>query len=72
MSAAARSGGDYHLWWHPHNFGADLQENIAFLSRILDRFGTLSHRYGMTSAHMADRALAVLPEIPARMDPAHR
>lgn len=65
LTAAARSGGDYHLWWHPHNFGADLAENLGFLSRVLDRFGTLSHRYGMTSAHMTDRAEAVLDNHPS-------
>jgi peptidoglycan/xylan/chitin deacetylase (PgdA/CDA1 family) len=60
MTRAARTGGDFHLWWHPHNFGADLTENLGILSRVLDRFGTLSHRYGMSSAHMTDRAETVL------------
>lgn len=59
MTSAARAGSDFHLWWHPHNFGADLTENLGVLSRILDHFHELSGRYGMTSAHMADRAAAL-------------
>src|SRR5262249_9770335 len=28
---SAKSGETYHLWWHPHNFGADLEQNMTFL-----------------------------------------
>jgi peptidoglycan/xylan/chitin deacetylase (PgdA/CDA1 family) len=56
MTGAARAGADYHLWWHPHNFGAHLDENLAFLSRVLDHYGELSDRYGMRSVTMAERA----------------
>lgn len=37
IDAAAREGRVFHLWWHPHNFGTHLRENVAFLERILDR-----------------------------------
>ncbi|MEQ1569242.1 MAG: polysaccharide deacetylase family protein [Myxococcota bacterium] len=58
MTAAARGGRDYHLWWHPHNFGVHLEQNLGFLSRVLDQFGALAERYGMASVRMADRATA--------------
>lgn len=56
MTAAARSGGVYHLWWHPHNFGAHTQANLAFLQGILDHFCFLRERYGMASLSMAEAA----------------
>lgn len=60
MQRAARTGGDYHLWWHPHNFGTHTRRNLDFLDRVLDAFEVLREREGMRSAHMADRADAVL------------
>ena len=56
MSAAAANGGVYHLWWHPHNFGINQDENFAFLDAILDHFAVLRDRYGMKSANMGDFA----------------
>jgi peptidoglycan/xylan/chitin deacetylase (PgdA/CDA1 family) len=35
MRHAARVNGMFHLWWHPHNFGCDTAENMAFLRKIL-------------------------------------
>lgn len=61
LERTARDGAVYHLWWHPHNFGAHLQENLQLLRRILDRFCELRERGLMVSANMreiADRALA--------------
>ena len=58
MTKAARAGSVFHLWWHPHNFGADVDENIGFLSRVLDHYGTLRDRYGMRSATMSEAAAA--------------
>lgn len=56
MSAAAMCGKSFHLWWHPHNFGVDLQENIAFLAEILKHYGGLRERYGMESLTMQEAA----------------
>jgi len=53
MTAAAQTGGVFHLWWHPHNFGLNSEANLAFLSRILDHFGELSQRHRMRSMNMA-------------------
>lgn len=60
METAARRRRLFHLWWHPHNFGVDLHENLAFLRGILDCFRTLQERYGMRSMTMAAIADEVL------------
>jgi hypothetical protein len=60
MEKAARQRKLFHLWWHPHNFGGHLQENLAFLRGILDCFRTLQERYGMRSMTMAAVADEVL------------
>jgi hypothetical protein len=60
METAARRRTLFHLWWHPHNFGVDLQKNLAFLRDILDHFRTLQDRYGMRSMTMAALADEVL------------
>lgn len=54
MTAAARTGRGFHLWWHPHNFGANLQHNLAALTHVLDHYVALRERYGMRSRTMAD------------------
>jgi hypothetical protein len=60
METAARRGTVYHLWWHPHNFGVNLEANLGFLRAILDHFRTLEERYGMRSMSMAAVADEVL------------
>jgi Polysaccharide deacetylase len=60
METAARRRKLFHLWWHPHNFGVDLQKNLAFLRAILDCFRSLQERYGMRSMTMAAVADEVL------------
>lgn len=49
---AAESGGVYHLWWHPHNFGLDAEQNLAFLRRLLEVHKTCRARHGMRSLSM--------------------
>jgi peptidoglycan/xylan/chitin deacetylase (PgdA/CDA1 family) len=56
MTRAAREGGLFHLWWHPHNFGANLRENLANLGRILEHGRALDRRYGFASSTMAEAA----------------
>lgn len=60
MEVAARRRRLFHLWWHPHNFGINLQENLAFLRDILDHFRALQDCYGMRSMTMAAVADEVL------------
>lgn len=54
MTEAARAGQGYHLWWHPHNFGRNLDANMGGLRQILDHFKMLKDRYGMQSCAMED------------------
>lgn len=56
LRAAARKNEIFHLWWHPHNFGADLEANIAGLKAILDEFERLRDKYGMQSLTMSEAA----------------
>jgi hypothetical protein len=60
METAARRRRLFHLWWHPHNFGVDLEQNLAFLRGILDYFRTLQEHYGMRSMTMGQIADEVL------------
>lgn len=56
LEHAARTGRIYHLWWHPHNFGADIPENLRALRRILERYQELSQSHGLASFNMAEAA----------------
>ena len=56
MKAAAQTGGIYHLWWHPHNFGRNTGKNLENLKRILNAFVLLRDELGMQSFNMSDLA----------------
>jgi len=53
---AAKQKEIYHLWWHPHNFGTFLDENIEFLTEILNHFAKMREVYGMQTMHMGEAA----------------
>jgi len=53
MLHAARNKKLFHLWWHPHNFGVNLAENIQFLERIMQYYTELNTRYGFQSITMS-------------------
>jgi len=65
LRAAARNRQIYHLWWHPHNFGAYIDESLQFLMQILLEFRDLRDRFGFRSMSMAEAA-----ETAGRMEPA--
>jgi hypothetical protein len=54
MSHAAKHGRLFHLWWHPHNFGLNTAENLAFLKKILEHFKILQQETGMRSLNMGE------------------
>ncbi|MDB5855696.1 MAG: hypothetical protein JWR22_3737 [Herminiimonas sp.] len=56
MTVAARTGGCYHLWWHPHNFGVNLDANLAVVETLVSHYNRLRDRYGMQSRCMGDFA----------------
>jgi hypothetical protein len=56
MEVAAFDKGVFHLWWHPHNFGLNTDENLTFLAKILSHFARLRDDQGMHSSRMDDFA----------------
>jgi peptidoglycan/xylan/chitin deacetylase (PgdA/CDA1 family) len=56
MTLAAERKQLYHLWWHPHDFGARPEQNLAVLTRILERFAALRESNGMESLNMLEAA----------------
>lgn len=60
MFEAVTSGRGFHLWWHPHNFGKNLSENLSFLTDILDYQRVLHDKYGMESLNMSEISARVL------------
>jgi peptidoglycan/xylan/chitin deacetylase (PgdA/CDA1 family) len=56
LRAASRRKAIFHLWWHPHNFGTHLDENLAVLQRILEEFKGLESREGLRSMTMSEAA----------------
>lgn len=54
MERAARRGESFHLWWHPHNFGTHLRENLAILDELLRFHVVLRDRYGVVPMTMGE------------------
>jgi len=54
MTYAAENKQAYHLWWHPHNFGYFLDENLVFLEIILIHYKKLNDKYGFVSKSMIE------------------
>ena len=51
---AAREGRIFHLWWHPHNFAHNRNENLSLLEHVLDDFDDLSRTEGIETMTMSD------------------
>ena len=45
-----------HIWWHPHDFGIHIDQNIDFLRKVLEAFCRCRDSHGMCSMSMADAA----------------
>lgn len=56
MTWAAKKKHLYHLWWHPHNFGMNIDENMANLTIILDHYKALDKKYGFKNLTMKEAA----------------
>lgn len=56
MLHAAVNNQLFHLWWHPHNFGVNLKENMEFLEQILTYYNHLNKAYGFQSVTMTQIA----------------
>ena len=61
MRRAAARGEVFHLWFHPHNFGVNQDQNFAVMERIATEAVRLRERHdwpSLTIAEAARRALA--------------
>ena len=53
MRYAAKNGLVYHLWWHPHNFGGNIESNISFLEKIMAYYQKLKNEFNFESVSMS-------------------
>jgi peptidoglycan/xylan/chitin deacetylase (PgdA/CDA1 family) len=60
MNAAAKNNKIFHLWWHPHNFGAHLDENMAVLTQVAEYYAKINREIHWPSLTMAEVAEDVL------------
>ena len=60
MTAAAKNGEIYHLWWHPHNFGDQPVESIKDLTDLIKHFEILRSKYGFQSLNMLELGKAII------------
>lgn len=56
LEFAAKNRQVFHLWWHPHNFGTNLKDNLNFLRRIFEVFRDLREKYDIRSLTMCQTA----------------
>ncbi|MFD1162237.1 polysaccharide deacetylase family protein [Hwangdonia seohaensis] len=54
MKYAAVNNELFHLWWHPHNFGDNMDENFKNLEEIFKAYKTLKERYQFESVTMTE------------------
>lgn len=52
MTYAAKHNKVYHLWWHPHNFGTQMEENFRNLEKIFKTYKKLNEVYNFKSETM--------------------
>ncbi|WP_257307407.1 glycosyltransferase [Geothrix campi] len=67
MEATAKAGQCFHLWWHPHNFGTQLRENLANLEELLRFHVTLRERYGVVPLTMGEISARARAGRPSRL-----
>jgi len=66
---AAQQASLYHLWWHPHNLGQSLAENLENLRKVLEVFAAERDSRGFESYTMQQVASIVMT---AANDPSPR
>ena len=62
MKHAAKEKLVFHLWWHPHNFGSNIQKNMRNLVLLLDYYEYLARKYGLESKNMKELSEVVLQD----------
>jgi hypothetical protein len=56
LTYAAHHQRVYHIWWHPHNFSVNIEQNILVLKKILIYFSSLRDKFHMESLNMGEVA----------------
>lgn len=59
MTKAAKEKKLYHLWFHPHNFGKNVEDNFKTFERILKTYSSLHKDYNFESTTMSELAQLV-------------
>jgi len=54
MTYAAKNNKIFHLWWHPHDFGIDIEKNLTILDKIARHYVKLNKRFNYLSKNMVD------------------
>ncbi|MDA8893586.1 polysaccharide deacetylase family protein [Flavobacteriaceae bacterium] len=54
MTYAAKTNKIFHLWWHPHNFSINQEENFKFLGKILRHYKYLNKKFAFESLTMKE------------------
>ena len=54
MIYAAKNNKNYHLWWHPHNFGTNSDDNLNNLKHVLEKYKYLYEKFHMRSVCMSE------------------
>ncbi|MDH5571575.1 MAG: polysaccharide deacetylase family protein [Gammaproteobacteria bacterium] len=54
MKYAAKNGQVFHLWWHPHNFGINIDENLLILDDLLQHYKKMNEQFGMQALNMGE------------------
>jgi len=60
MTAAAKKNKIYHLWWHPHNYSTNTEENFKQLETLLEHFLKLKKQYNFQSLNMNEISKAIV------------
>ncbi len=61
MAYAAKNKELFHLWWHPHNFGANMDQNFESLETIFKEYAYLKEKYNFKSSTMTGLTKAIDP-----------
>jgi len=56
MTFAAKHKQVYHLWWHPHNFGSNTEENFKALETLFIHYNALKNTYNFQCKTMKELA----------------
>lgn len=54
LKNAAKKKAFFHLWWHPHNFGKNMKQNLQVLEEILKHHKKLRSKYNFNSLNMKE------------------